>query len=285
MFALCHSSLSSLIIHFPQDCDLTTFLIFRATNNFTLANYFYWYLNVEMEEHKPAEKTSDQIPSESRTYKLYLNVQKRFKHRLEKKLDSKQGAILMERQRELVEELVNVMREVVSEKGDRIKKIERLRSRIRSKEPYNLRSFDPLPLPLDPDVRIKAILPDKATLFKSALMPSRLSFLTVDDLEYVAIFKFGDDLRQDQLILQTITLIDKLLRKENLDLKLTPYRVLATSSRHGFVQFIDSVSVAEVLKNYNDSIQKFFRSHFTCENAPYGISPEVMDTYVKSCGE
>lgn len=64
-------------------------------------------------------------------------------------------------------------------------------------------------------------------------MPSRLTFLTDDNKEYVAIFKYGDDLRQDQLILQMITLMDKLLRSENLDLKLTPYRVLATSAKHG----------------------------------------------------
>ena len=42
-------------------------------------------------------------------------------------------------------------------------------------------------------------------------------------------FKAGDDLRQDQLILQLITLMDRLLRKENVDLKLTPYNVLACS--------------------------------------------------------
>lgn len=73
----------------------------------------------------------------------------------------------------------------------------------------------------------------RATLFKSALMPSKLTFLTTEGTEYVAIFKYGDDLRQDQLILQMITLMDKLLQKEKLDLKLTPYRVLATSTRHG----------------------------------------------------
>jgi len=64
-------------------------------------------------------------------------------------------------------------------------------------------------------------------------MPSKLTFLTTEGTEYVAIFKYGDDLRQDQLILQMITLMDKLLQKEKLDLKLTPYRVLATSTRHG----------------------------------------------------
>ena len=74
---------------------------------------------------------------------------------------------------------------------------------------------------------------EKASLFKSALMPARLTFMTTEGTEYVAIFKHGDDLRQDQLILQIITLMDKLLRSENLDLKLTPYRVLATSTKHG----------------------------------------------------
>jgi phosphatidylinositol 3-kinase len=46
-------------------------------------------------------------------------------------------------------------------------------------------------------------------------------------------FKLGDDLRQDQLILQLIMLMDRILRRENLDLKLTPYNVLACSSNHG----------------------------------------------------
>ncbi|KAK2567165.1 Phosphatidylinositol 3-kinase catalytic subunit type 3 [Acropora cervicornis] len=73
--------------------------------------------------------------------------------------------------------------------------------------------------------------------------------------------------------------------KENLDLKLTPYKVLATSGTHGFVQFVESTPVAEVLdKDVDGSIQNYFRRHAPCESAPYGISPEVMDTYVKSCG-
>lgn len=139
-----------------------------------------------------------------------------------------------------------------------------------------------MPFPLDPNVTIKGIVAKKASLFKSALMPSKLTFLTTEGVEYEAIFKHGDDLRQDQLILQMITLMDKLLRRENLDLKLTPYKVLATSSKHGFLQFIESVTVAEALAT-EGSIQNFFRKYNPQEGAPYGVKPEVMDTYIRSC--
>ena len=51
--------------------------------------------------------------------------------------------------------------------------------------------------------------------------------------EYSVIFKAGDDLRQDQLVLQIIILMDRLLREQGLDLELTPYRALATAEAWG----------------------------------------------------
>ena len=168
--------------------------------------------------------------------------------------------------------------------GGQQKKTERLHVLLNDPEAFkvNFLSFDPLPLPLDPEVKVKGIIAQKTTLFKSALNPIKLTFTTTNPgEEYVAIVKHGDDLRQDQLILQTITLMDKLLRKENLDLKLTPYRVLATSTKNGFVQYIDSLPVAEILKNYD--IQKYLKICAPSDNAPYGISTDVMDNYVKSC--
>ena len=41
---------------------------------------------------------------------------------------------------------------------------------------------------------------------------------------YQVIYKRGDDLRQDQVVVQIFSLMDRLLKRENLDLKLTPYR-------------------------------------------------------------
>ena len=114
----------------------------------------------------------------------------------------------------------------------------------------------------------ESVYDDNTFKYVSTYFYYRLTFLTTDNTEYVAIFKHGDDLRQDQLILQMITLMDKLLRKENLDLKLTPYRVLATSSKHGFMQFIDSITVAEVLTS-ESSIHNFFRKYNPCENGKF----------------
>lgn len=151
-------------------------------------------------------------------------------------------------QQKFIDKLVEVVKTVSRESGNLKKKTEKLQELLADPNTFKINfASDPIPFPLDPDVLIKGIIPEKASLFKSALKPSKLHFVTVDNQEYVAIFKYGDDLRQDQLILQMITLMDKLLREENLDLKLTPYRVLATSAKHGFVQFIDSFTINDVL--------------------------------------
>ena len=47
------------------------------------------------------------------------------------------------------------------------------------------------------------------------------------------IFKGGDDMRQDQLVVQMVNLIDRLWKRVNLDLRLTPFRVLSTSRNTG----------------------------------------------------
>lgn len=262
-----------------SDCDLATFLINRACANDTLANFFYWYLYIECEEpENPVKDTRG-------AREMYKIVMRRFSETLKRGGPSYvQRRALLQRQQCFVEKLLNVLKIVARESGARRKKIERLQALLFNVEAnqINFLDFEALPLPLDPSVRVQGIVADKTTLFKSALMPTRLTFLTVDHREYVTIFKLGDDLRQDQLILQTISLMDKLLRKENLDLKLTPYSVLATSSKNGFVQYIESMSINTILDDHKD-IQSFLRAYNPSDSGPYGISHEVMDTYVRSC--
>ncbi|XP_032668261.1 phosphatidylinositol 3-kinase catalytic subunit type 3 isoform X2 [Odontomachus brunneus] len=263
--------------------DLASFLITRACQNSMLANYFYWYLSIECEDQTDPTISAKQ---DMRVREMYVTVMKMFSMMLAQGniIWQKRRAFLL-RQKVFIDQLVSLVKAVARESGNRKKKTDRLRALLADPDPafkINFSNFEPIPFPLDPEICIKGIIPEKASLFKSALMPSKLTFLTTDNSEYIAIFKHGDDLRQDQLILQTIALMDKLLRRENLDLKLTPYRVLATSTRHGFLQFIESTTVAEVLAS-EGSILSFFRKHHPSETGPYGVVPEVMDTYVRSC--
>ncbi|KAH0627791.1 hypothetical protein JD844_008162, partial [Phrynosoma platyrhinos] len=231
--------------------DLCTFLISRACKNSTLANYLYWYVIVECEDQDTQQR-------DPRTHEMYLNVMRRFSQALLKGDKSvRVMRSLLAAQQTFVDRLVHLMKAVQRESGNRKKKNERLQALLADNEKMNLSDIEPIPLPLEPQVKIRGIIPEKATLFKSALMPAQLFFKTEDGGKYPVIFKHGDDLRQDQLILQIISLMDKLLRKENLDLKLTPYKVLATSTKHGFMQFIQSVPVAEVLAT-EESIQLGF---------------------------
>ncbi|XP_063383010.1 phosphatidylinositol 3-kinase catalytic subunit type 3 isoform X1 [Cydia fagiglandana] len=257
--------------------NLATFLISRACNNCVLANYLYWYLLIECEDR--------QTTQEMAIRSMYLTVMRTFSHQLAKgTAEHQRTRSFLARQQVFIDKLVKLVKTVTRESGNRNKKAERLQQLLADPDAFkfNFTNFEPMPFPLDPNVTIKGIVAKKASLFKSALMPSKLTFLTTEGVEYEAMFKHGDDLRQDQLILQMITLMDKLLRRENLDLKLTPYKVLATSSKHGFLQFIESVTVAEALAT-EGTIQNFFRKYNPCEGAPYGVKPETMDTYIRSC--
>ncbi|KAK7116058.1 phosphatidylinositol 3-kinase catalytic subunit type 3-like [Littorina saxatilis] len=262
--------------------DLATFLITRACNNPKVANYFYWYLAVECEEQQDNQPRYEQ---NEQWRAMYLYVMKRFSSALQKggqTLCHLRSAL--NTQKDFLNNIVVMVKIVMRESGSRSKKIEKLQALLQDAEALkvNFTTFQEMPLPLNPAVRVTGIIPQEASLFASKLMPCRLTFRTVEGGRYVTIFKHGDDLRQDQLILQMIELMDKLLQHEKLDLKLTPYKVLATSSKHGFVQFVDAVAMAEVLQK-EGSILNFLRKHAPCEGEPLGVQPEVIDNYVKSC--
>lgn len=62
---------------------------------------------------------------------------------------------------------------------------------------------DPTPFPiLSMDRFITTVVPSKASVFKSSTAPFLLCYNTTDaDRQYKLIFKNGDDLRMDQLIM------------------------------------------------------------------------------------
>ena len=67
------------------------------------------------------------------------------------------------------------------------------------------------------------------------------------------IFKSGDDLRQDLLTLQMLGIMDKLWKKEGLDLSLTPYKCIANGDEIGMIETVlDSDTAANIQQtSYN----------------------------------
>ncbi|KAI9684785.1 MAG: Phosphatidylinositol (PI) 3-kinase [Trizodia sp. TS-e1964] len=277
------------------DSSLANFLISRAVGNPVLGNYLHWYLIVECDDHG-----SDQA-NENR--KLYAKVEFNFMAELVKvsvdlsliptSLDSvtyqskapngAQRRKTLLRQGELITVLSKISKEIQYSREDRRRKVDRLKLFVA--DPKNeLVTFDPpLSLPLDPSVEIIGCFPDECSVFKSSLFPLLIPFKTKTGTRYPIIFKTGDDLRQDQLVIQIITLMDRLLRKENLDLKLSPYRILATSANAGAVQFVASMSLAAVVAKYRNGILAYLKANNPDDSQPTGVTRETMDTYIKSC--
>ncbi|KAJ3094840.1 Phosphatidylinositol (PI) 3-kinase [Phlyctochytrium planicorne] len=245
-----------------QDSPLATFLIGRSVQSSVLGNYFYWYIMVECE---------DKVVG-----KLFAKIAYHFMAEMVEISEGPHRRDILRRQAELIAILSKISKDIRSSKESRPRKIERLRTIIQ--DPKNgLLSFPPLPLPLDAQIEVTGIIP--ASVFKSALSPLRITFTCIDGSEYPVIFKTGDDMRQDQLVVQIITLMDKLLRKENLDLKLTPYKVLATGPDHGIVQFIPSQAIATILSEHSNNLVGYLRESGVREG---GVPPAALDTYVKS---
>ncbi|KAI0671945.1 atypical/PIKK/PI3K protein kinase [Trametes maxima] len=252
-----------------DDSGLADFLVSRAVRNPILGNRFHWYLMVEvaMEDKMMA--------------KMYGRVVFKFMKILEDNGDERRD--LMRRQGELVDTLAKRARELRMSKDPRPKKIEKLRAFLADSK-NNLATMAPLPLPLNARVHVTGIAAERSSVFKSNMFPMLLYFQCEGGGEYPVMFKDGDDMRQDQLVIQLFTLMDRLLRKENLDLKLSPYDVLATGPSQGMVQFVPSKTIAAIVSEHG-TLLSYLRANYPDEGSvgTYGVEPGVVDTFVRSC--
>jgi phosphatidylinositol 3-kinase len=96
------------------------------------------------------------------------------------------------------------------------------------------------------------------------------------------IYKSGDDLRQDQLVLQLISLMDRLFKREHLDLRITAYQVLPTSVTNGLIEFVPgSLPLSQVIREHG-SIHRFLSRRHTSVTGPYALDPVVFSNYIRS---
>lgn len=250
--------------------ELSRFLIDRACRTLYLANFLHWFVIVE---------TGD--TDKGKMYRTFHND-----YLTTLKASGADGVRWHEtlmREGELIQNLIALGDNASKGGGKTVKMIERLKSILQADgEMKELRKFkSPIHMPVRPEVTVTGIVAAETTMFKSALHPLLVCFETTrDDVKYKVLFKCGDDLRQDQLMIQMINLMDSLLKKVNLDLKLTPYRVLATGPEDGFVEYVaNSHTLTSILEKHNKDIRKFFHVH---NPKPQKLS-KVLNTFVKSC--
>ncbi|KAF3329023.1 phosphatidylinositol 3-kinase, root isoform isoform X1 [Carex littledalei] len=255
---------------------LALFLIQRSLSNIEIASFLRWYVLVELRD--------DHVYSK-RFYCTYEMLEDSM-IKLEAVGNGDEDGFKMwqslVRQNELIAQLCSIMKDIKKVSGGTQKKIDKLRQLL-SGLLSELTYFDePIRSPLAPSTLIKGIVPQESSIFKSALHPLKLTFRTENGGTSKVIFKKGDDLRQDQLVIQMVSLMDRLLKLENLDLHLTPYQVLATGQDEGMLQFIPSSTLAQILSE-NRSIIAYLQKFHPDEEGPFGITAQCLETFIKSC--
>jgi phosphatidylinositol 3-kinase len=167
------------------------------------------------------------------------------------------------------------------------------------------------PLPCAPEVLVNGVNPETAKVFKSAVYPALVEFHVESIADktdfgqtrkgtsasaspsaqslhhrssYRAMIKTGDDLRQDQLVIMMIKLMDGLLKRSSLDMCLTPYSIIATSPTSGMIEFVErSQPLSQILASNNNSVLQFLKAHAPQHGAKYDVRPDAMSNYVRSC--
>ncbi|GAM17822.1 hypothetical protein SAMD00019534_009970 [Acytostelium subglobosum LB1] len=115
----------------------------------------------------------------------------------------------------------------------------------------NLKLANDFQLPINPEFSARGIEVSACKIKESKTLPLWLSFINSDPLgdNILTIFKAGDDLRQDQLTLQMIDLMDRMWLSEGIDLQTISYKCITTGPFEGMIEVVgESVTIAEIQK-------------------------------------
>lgn len=151
---------------------------------------------------------------------------------------------------------------------------------------------DVFTLPLDPVKELSGKIDiSKCRCFDSAKAPILVCFNSSDPLweeKSLVIFKEGDDLRQDALTLQLLTLMDQMWKMANLDLHMTPYKVAITGDGTGFIEVVpDSKTTAGIQRESGKTLAAFsekpLRNWFQDQCRTQEEFMSIVDNFVLSC--
>ncbi|XP_029819247.1 phosphatidylinositol 4-phosphate 3-kinase C2 domain-containing subunit gamma [Manacus vitellinus] len=144
-------------------------------------------------------------------------------------------------------------------------------------------------LPLNPALVVQGIEADSCSYFTSNAFPLKISFINANapSGNINVIFKIGDDLRQDMLVLQIIRVMDGIWLQEGLDMQMIIYRCLSTGKGQGLVQMVpDATTLAKIHRESGligplkeNTIKKWFHHHHPLESSYH----EAIRNFFYSC--
>ena len=227
---------------------LATFLIRRAINSESLVSFFSWYISTEI-ENKDKES-------------LFQNIRNDLFSQLR---SSSKGRILeaqLSEQVKFVKKVTEMGKEGRGRAIARQNYLQRMLEQEEGKYHSLCKLAVPVLHPLRPSKRVIGVEPATLKVFSSKTQPFKLDLIMEgDDDMSPAMFKVGDDLRQDQLVLQLLGVMDKMFKDVNLDLHLTLYRVLSFSSDEGMMEFVKGSTPLTAVQKQFGTINAFFQSH------------------------
>jgi phosphatidylinositol-4,5-bisphosphate 3-kinase len=135
-------------------------------------------------------------------------------------------------------------------------------------------------LPLNPEVYFKGLRVESCRVMSSKKMPLWLSFqnATPNSPPFTVLYKAGDDLRQDQLTLQVLKVIDRLWKEAGLDLCMNVYGCVSTGFEQGMIEVVEN-------SNTIGKITAGKASHFKKFQAFYNVyDHRVLKKWLRSKG-
>mmetsp|Transcript_17506 Transcript_17506/g.30852 ORF Transcript_17506/g.30852 Transcript_17506/m.30852 type:complete len:399 (-) Transcript_17506:1326-2522(-) len=135
-------------------------------------------------------------------------------------------------------------------------KVERLRFVRRELTKVNEQLPGSFQLCLEPQIVVSDMVVSKCKVMNSKKKPLWLKFNSIDPQEgggspVQVMFKFGDDLRQDQMTLQMLRIMDQIWLAEDLDLNMTLYRCISTGDELGMLEIVSNAdTIANIQKQH-----------------------------------
>lgn len=249
--------------------ELKEFLIEKCSQSSLLGTSFYWFIQVEASKPSTVSQSQNQSSLDESITEYYRNIRDKFLQEVEKYPEVNELIHSQIKLKKTLFEISSTMSQVPKKTEARKAKFKELvdPSNEKGKEIYTESS-----LPLDHNIKVNGIKRENCTVFRSALFPVKYAFTVTEETQqyntkedkdtFEVMFKYGDDLRQDQLILQIINYMDSILQKVHLDYEFTTYKVLATSKEDGFVEFVpNSKTIYDISKEYSKNIIKYLEEN------------------------